>query len=179
MTSGVRRLVLLVFSALVLTLACSQGSALATTASRTAHFVIAANTEEGLVGAGRSLGPGAAHVSDPAFSGGFQPPATFLTRDGELSNGSYTVSSAKMAPHMSGSLASGKSQFLYWVDAHTAALDAAAYADEAGLWVGNKATVFVENGPVGVLGNTGELTDWLNVYRTDTGFIHASPGNGP
>jgi hypothetical protein len=30
----------------------------------------AANSEEGLVGTARSVGPGAAHVSDPAFGGG-------------------------------------------------------------------------------------------------------------
>lgn len=49
-------------------------------ASRSMHGVIAeraaatatgvaANTEEALVGAGRSVGPGAAHVSDPSFGG--------------------------------------------------------------------------------------------------------------
>jgi hypothetical protein len=86
------------------------------------------------------------------------------------------VDAAGMAPHKLGSLRAGKSQFLSTVDAEKAVLDAAAYADEAGLWVGNKAKVFVENGPVGVLGETGELTHWLNVYRTETGFVHGAPG---
>lgn len=84
-----------------------------------------------------------------------------------------------MSPHKTGSLRAGKSQFLSGVDAEKAVLDAAAYADDAGLWVGNKAKVFVENGPVGALGTTGELTNWINVYRTRTGFVHGSPGSAP
>jgi hypothetical protein len=39
-----------------------------------------------------------------------------------------------------------------------------------------KAKVYVRNGPVGVIGKTGELTSWMNVYRTKTGFVHATPG---
>ncbi len=84
-----------------------------------------------------------------------------------------------MAAHMTGSTAAGRSQFLSTVDADTAVLEAAAYADENGLWVGNKAKVFVENGPVGVLGSNGQLTDWINIYRTQTGFVHGAPGTPP
>jgi hypothetical protein len=86
---------------------------------------------------------------------------------------------AGMTPHMTGSTVSGKSQFLFAVDANRAVLDAAAYADREGLWIGSKAKVFILNGPVGVLGDSGGLTDWLNVYRTRTGFVHGAPGSPP
>ncbi|MDP9074417.1 MAG: hypothetical protein M3N98_09650 [Actinomycetota bacterium] len=111
--------------------------------------------------------------------GEFEPPDTFVNRHGQVTNGDYTVDAAGMEPHMTGSLAGGKSQFFFGVDAHTAALDAASYADENGLSDANKAKVFVTNGPVGVLGQSGVPTDWINVYRTNTGFVHASPGSAP
>jgi hypothetical protein len=82
-----------------------------------------------------------------------------------------------MKPHMSGDLSTGKSQFLSTVDAHKAVLDAASYTDNMGLWVGNKAKVFIKNHPVGVRAKTGELTHYINIYRTKTGFIHGTPGN--
>lgn len=78
-----------------------------------------------------------------------------------------------------------KSQFLYDVDQNKAVLDAAAYADANGLWVpssgnptdfANKAKIYVENGPVEVTGQ-GQLTNYINVYRTKTGYIHGCPGN--
>jgi len=40
----------------------------------------------------------------------------------------------------------------------------------------DKAKVYVENGPVGVTGN-GELTSYINIYRTKTGYVHGCPGN--
>jgi len=84
-----------------------------------------------------------------------------------------------MLPHLRGSLETGKSQFLFSVDANRAVLDAAAFADKAGLWVGNTAKVFAQNGPVGVLGRSGQLTHWINVYRTNTGLVHGAPGGAP
>jgi len=83
-----------------------------------------------------------------------------------------------MASHQTGSLAAGKSQWLSSVDAEKAVLDAAAKADAEGLWVGSKAKV-PANTNVGALASTGELTDWINVYRTSTGFVHGSPGTPP
>jgi hypothetical protein len=80
---------------------------------------------------------------------------------------------------MTGSTTSGKSQFLSGVNADKAVLDSAAFADKADLWAGSKAKVYVENGPVGVTGRSGELTDWINVYRTGTGFVHGAPGSAP
>lgn len=110
-------------------------------------------------------------------SGCFDPPGITSNRHGQLTNGNYTIDSAGMAPHQSGSLAGGKSQWAYGVNAEKATLDAAAYADEAGLWVGNKAKVPVVDGVVGALGKTGERTSWINVYRNKNGFVHGSPGN--
>jgi len=39
-----------------------------------------------------------------------------------------------------------------------------------------EAKVYVVTGPVGALGDTDKPTQWINVYRTDTGFFHGSPG---
>ena len=73
----------------------------------------------------------------------------------------------------------------YEGDANKAVLDAAAYADENGLWVpssGNpldfadKAKVLVVNKPVGITGS-GELSYYINIYRTKTGYVHGCPGN--
>jgi len=107
-------------------------------------------------------------------------PRKFYDTQGRLTTGKYTVSGEKMAPHLTGSTTSGKSQFLFRNDAHTAVLDAAHHADAYNLWENNKAKVFVQqNGPAGILGRSGELTDWINVYRTNKGIIHGSPGSPP
>ena len=34
----------------------------------------------------------------------------------------------------------------------------------------------LSNGNVGITGN-GSLTDYINVYRTKTNFVHGAPGN--
>lgn len=109
----------------------------------------------------------------------WDPPRKFYDAYGRLTTGQYTVSGGKMAPHLTGSTTSGKSQFLFHVDAHAAVLDAAHHADAYNLWEGNKAKVFVQNGPVGILGRSGELTEWINIYRTDKGIVHGSPGSSP
>lgn len=82
--------------------------------------------------------------------------------------------------HTSGATSTGKSQFLFDVDANKAVLDGAAYADKNGLWSNGtygKAKVYIENGPVGVHGGTGQLTNWLNIYKTKTGFVHGAPAS--
>lgn len=132
-----------------------------------------------------SLGP----LVEPALGGGRRPPnaeAPFepppIRRDarGRLTNGTYTIDEPGMVPHKSGQTAApAKSQFLARVDAESATLDAAAYADAKKLWKNNRAKVYVENGPVGVVGKTGLLTQWVNVYRTQTGMVHAAPGSPP
>lgn len=103
---------------------------------------------------------------------------------GELTNGTYTLNQQDMLIHMDGKNPN-KSQFLYDVDANKAVLDAAAYADANNLWeassgnstdFANKAKVPVTNGYVGVTGK-GELTNYINVYRTKTGYVHGCPGN--
>ncbi|WP_370412392.1 polymorphic toxin-type HINT domain-containing protein [Streptomyces fradiae] len=109
----------------------------------------------------------------------FTPPSSYVNRHGELTNGKYTVSYPAMLKHLPGSSGPTKSVFLKGVDAEQATLDAAAYADAHKLWVGNKAKVYVTNGPVGVVGRTGELTHYINVYRNARGAIHGSPGGAP
>lgn len=80
-----------------------------------------------------------------------------------------------MAAHTTGSLAGGKSQFLFRVNDKQLVLDAAAYADKAGLWVGNKAKIILDRA-IGVHGISGELTNVINIYRNKNGFIHGAPG---
>lgn len=114
----------------------------------------------------------------------FKAPEINVDNKGNLTNGKYTLDQKGMQVHVDGKNIS-KSHFLYDVDANKAVLDAAAYADENNLWVpntgnpsdfANKAKVYVENGPVGVTGS-GELTNYINIYRTKTGYVHGSPGN--
>jgi hypothetical protein len=86
------------------------------------------------------------------------------------------LDSTGMEPHVNGT--PGKSQFGFYVNSGKATLDGAAYADEYGLWIGNKAKVPVANGTVGYTGD-GTPTSWLNIYRNKNGFVHGSPGNAP
>nr|WP_246041246.1 RHS repeat-associated core domain-containing protein [Streptomyces cadmiisoli] len=115
------------------------------------------------------------------------PKGIRLDRHGRLTNGKYTVENELMAKHLPGREAvAGRSVFLKGVDAEKATLDAAAYADKHDLWTGDarqKAKVYVENGPVGVVGRTGELTSYINVYRKipkqGVTIVHGSPGGAP
>jgi hypothetical protein len=97
-----------------------------------------------------------------------------LTKHGELTNGVYTVSKEAMKKHVF-DLGQGKSIFYPSLNAEEAVLKAAQYADEAGLWIGNKAKVPVLNTNIGRLGNDSP-TNVINVYRNSNGFIHGSPG---
>src|SRR5262249_45416040 len=106
---------------------------------------------------------------------GWTPPKVVSNRHGQLTNGRYVLDEVGMRPHTSGSTAHGKSQFFYRVNEKELALDAAAYADEAGLWVGNKAKIVLDR-PIGVHGGSGTPTNVINVYRTDSGYVHAAPG---
>ena len=114
----------------------------------------------------------------------FGAPEITTNKKGELTNGTYTLNQKDMLIHVDGKNPN-KSQFLYDVDANKAVLDASAYADANNLWVAstgnsidfaNKAKVPVTNGYVGVTGK-GELTSYINVYRTKTGYVHGCPGN--
>ncbi|KAB8189125.1 sugar-binding protein [Nonomuraea phyllanthi] len=104
----------------------------------------------------------------------FSAPSISVDRHGRLTNGRYTLDSTGMDPHINGT--PGKSQFGFHVNSGKAVLDAAAYADRFGLWVGPKAKVPVSNGVIGYLGD-GTPTTWVNVYRNKNGFIHGSPGS--
>jgi hypothetical protein len=102
-----------------------------------------------------------------------------LNARGEVTKGEFTIDRTAMDVHTTGSTATDKSQFLFRADADSAVLKAASYAERHGLFVGNKATVYIKNGPIGVVGRTGQLTNYLRVYRTNTGFVHGSPVAGP
>ena len=108
----------------------------------------------------------------------------YKTKDGGYTNGKYSMSSKGNADHTTNSVwtksgeTAPKSRFMSSVDDVQATFDAAEYADAHGLWNGNKAKVFVEDGYVGVLGN-GEPTQWIAVSRTETGFIHGWPCSPP
>ena len=91
-------------------------------------------------------------------------------------SGKYRVKKEAMEPHTDGR--PGKSQFLSGVDADEAVLKAADYADAYNLWEGvdlSQAKVYVKNGPVGTIGETGELTSWIKVTRKKNGAIHGWP----
>lgn len=105
----------------------------------------------------------------------FVPPKTYTNRHGQLTNGLYVLDDAAMVPHTTGSLAKGKSQFLYRVNEKQLTLDAAAFADDAGLWAGSKAKVELSDF-IGVHARTGERTTVLNLYRTRTRAVHGAPG---
>ncbi|ALR31283.1 hypothetical protein ATE47_12450 [Chryseobacterium sp. IHB B 17019] len=112
---------------------------------------------------------GIKRLADNIIAEGFS-----LNKHGELTNGIYTVSQEAMKKHVFGGIA-GKSLFYSSVDANIAVLKAAQYADEAGLWIGNKAKVTVTNTNIGVLGN-GTHTNVINVYKNSNGYVHGSPG---
>jgi len=124
--------------------------------------------------------PTVSDTSNVKNGNGYKAPKVFRNSKGQLTNGTYTVDSVGMEPHTNGLNSTGKSQFMYGVDANKAVLDAAAYADEFNLWTmsdGSKARVPVANGPVGIHGSSGLQTDYINVYRTKTGFVHGAPAS--
>jgi hypothetical protein len=54
-------------------------------------------------------------------------------------------------------------------------LKAASYAERHGLFVGNKATVYIKNGPIGVVGRTGQLTNYLRALERTPDSSMAAP----
>ena len=95
-----------------------------------------------------------------------------------MTNGKYTVNREKMKKHIY-NLGMGRSIFYGSVDAEQAVLKAAEHADKYELWEGQKAKVRVSNKNIGTLGATGEPTNYINLYRSQKGQIHGSPGNPP
>ncbi len=122
---------------------------------------------QGLYGRGKTAAKGTGKWASPKIT---------TNRHGQLTNGKYILKDEAMAPHATGSLVGGKSQFLSSINEKELVLDAAAYADDSGLWAGNKAKVVFDS-PIGVHGESGVLTSNLNLYRKNTGFVHGSPGS--
>jgi hypothetical protein len=101
-----------------------------------------------------------------------------LTKQGELTDGVYTVSTEAMKKHVFGGV-SGKSIFYPTFNANEIVLNAAQYADDAGLWIynaGTKAKVPVLNSNIGTTG-LGNPTNIINIYRKSNGMIHGALGN--
>lgn len=105
----------------------------------------------------------------------WSPPPIQTNQHGKLTNGLYTLDLPGAEVHITGTLALGKSQFLYRVNYQTLVLDAALYADEANLWQGPKAKIVLDR-PIGVHASTGQLTNVLNLYRNKNYFVHGAPG---
>ncbi len=61
----------------------------------------------------------------------FAPSKIYYDKQGNLTNGSYTINDIDMLPHKNGTF--GKSQFLSDVDAEKAVLDAEEYVDKYNL----------------------------------------------
>ena len=108
----------------------------------------------------------------------------YLNERGEYTDGTYTMSTKGNSDHTQNMNTMRKddtlppSRFMYQVDDIQATFDAARYADSNNLWKNNKATVYVENGYVGVTGS-GIPTSYICVSRTESGYIHAWPANPP
>ena len=97
---------------------------------------------------------------------------------GVAEKSTYKISS-QLKKHTTGNAGAGKSQFLNSVDAEKTTLDAADYADANKLWHQNKAKVPTTT-PAGVYSPTGELTNTVNLYRTNdfngVRHVHGAPG---
>jgi len=121
-------------------------------------------------------------IDDPDFT----PRPSQLDRHGNLTDGTYRVSSDANLRHTAGNAPEGKSYFNEGTDVDQLSLDAAQYADQKNLWYGqnpghpsdypNKAKVVFDD-PVGVHAGTGQPTNVVNVYRKKNGTIHATPGS--
>jgi RHS repeat-associated protein len=121
--------------------------------------------------------------SDPV-EGGEETPAAgseiYADRHGNTTNGVYTINSVRQELHMPGTAPAGNSVFSADVNADQLTLDAAVYADENNLWVDNRAKVQVTNySEIGTTGRGGGPTNWINLYRRNSGTIHGCPGNAP
>lgn len=111
----------------------------------------------------------------------FQRPILAPDRQGRLSAGDYFVNPSQMAKHTSGGRGS---QFLPGIPADELTLEGAHFADQFDLWrpnqpggYPNRATFRLDGGPVGILDEAGDPTDWLTIHRRRTGALHATPDN--
>ena len=130
----------------------------------------------------RTRPPGPPRPADPDF----QPRPTSRDRHGNLTDGTYRVSSDANRRHMRGTAPEGKSIYNDDVDPDEITMTSAQYADQRELWTGeipgqpssfsNKAKVEFDQ-DVGHHSGTDQQTNVVNVYRKKNGTIHSSPGS--
>ncbi|MGI9650148.1 RHS repeat domain-containing protein [Chryseobacterium sp. RLHN22] len=104
--------------------------------------------------------------------------AIYLNKQGNLTDGLFTVSKEGMLKHKMDLGISGKSIFYPTVNADEAVLKAAQYAEKNNLWIlnnGTKAKIPVLNSNIGRLSN-GQPTNFINVYKSKNNLIHGAPG---
>lgn len=121
-----------------------------------------------------------ARSGPPRPRGPFTPRPSWRDRHGNLTDGTYRVSSGGNQRHTSGSAPAGRSAFHPGTDVDQLTMDAAQYADQANLWSprGDKAKVRFDI-DVGTHASTDRPTSVVNVYRRRNGTIHSTPGSDP
>lgn len=120
--------------------------------------------------------------NDPDFT----PRPMERDRHGNLTDGTYRVSSTANQRHTRGTAPEGKSTYNDDVDADEITLTAAQQADQRNLWTGevpgqpssfsNKAKVEFDR-DIGHHTGTDQPTNVVNVYRKKNGTVHSSPGS--
>lgn len=130
-------------------------------------------------------GPGGQGGNNPSPTGSrnnITPAPKSTNPQGQYTNGTYTIKESGMKRHMPGANATGanglpESEFLPGVDARDIVLDAAQYADaNSSLWYagGSKAKVPF-TGPVGVVGVSRQVTNYVTITRDAKNRVHGWP----
>lgn len=104
--------------------------------------------------------------------------AFYLNKQGNLTDGVFTVSKDGMLKHKMDLGIGGKSIFYPTVNADEAVLKAAQYAEKNNLWIyngGTKAKIPVVNINIGKL-STGQPINFINIYKGKNNLIHGAPG---
>ena len=127
------------------------------------------------------------HSTSPTTYGdieypGFSPSPLSRDSHGRQTNGVYSILNEGMSRHTGGSLSTGRSQFLYNVDANRLVLQAAELANTLQIWSKRGKAKIVFDRPIGVHYESGRLTNVLNVYRKqktkrEVNLVHGSPGS--
>jgi hypothetical protein len=100
----------------------------------------------------------------------------WLNQSQELINGIYKILNSAQLRHILGSAPDGRSVFTPDVNAGSAVLDAAQFADE-NLWTDRNRALVNMGYTIGV--STGVETSWITVTRRDNGYVHGWPEVAP